>query len=187
MTNKQISLEIALGLLLTVIAITLNWLLMGPVVKGLNFGLFVSFIAWLIAYPVAHPIKPRIFPLFAAAIAVQTFHFLEEYATAFYTAFPGIYGESWTSAQFATFNVVWLVVLIVAAVGVRKNVRLALLAVWFLALVGGIGNGLLHAWLSYRNGGYFPGALTSLLAFPVGIALVVMLVRKTKKNSEFQI
>jgi len=185
MAFRENTMQIALGLLLTVVAINLNQLFMGSAVKGLNFGLLVSFFAWVVSSPFARPRRRGIFPLYIAAIIVQAFHFLEEYVTGFYTAFPGLFGAGWTSSQFITFNLVWLLVFIVAAIGVRKNIKLALLAAWFLGLVGGIGNGLLHVFLSLRAGGYFPGTLTAVLAFPVGIALVVALVRKSKKNYEF--
>ena len=73
--------------------------------------------------------------------------------------------------------------MILAAFGVRRNMRFSLLIVWFTALVGGIGNGVLHLYLSYRSGAYFPGTIGTLVGLPVGVALIVLLVSKANKNN----
>jgi hypothetical protein len=47
----------------------------------------------------------------------------------------------------------------------------------FLAVGGGIGNGLGHIVLAIRAGGYFPGTYTAPLVFLAGAFLAVQLLR----------
>ena len=62
---------------------------------------------------------------------------------------------------------------LLAAIGLRHQWRPAYVASLFLAIGGGIGNGLGHIGLAVRANGYFPGAYTAPLVLVAGIALLV--------------
>ena len=47
--------------------------------------------------------------------------------------------------------------------------------VWFVALLGCIGNAVFHGWLALQIGGYVPGDVTALLMLPLGVTLVLLL------------
>jgi hypothetical protein len=69
----------------------------------------------------------------------------------------------------------WLALLILAALGVYRRIALAFLAVFFLAVAAGVGNGAGHLLLSLRQGGYFPGAAKAPLCFLAGVGLLYRL------------
>jgi hypothetical protein len=105
-------------------------------------------------------------------VVVQCAHLLEEYRTGFYRVFPPVFGaDPWSARRFLTFNVVWLIVFLIAGFGLVRGRRGAYLVAMFLALGGGVLNGLGHIALSIREGGYFPGAYTGVLALVVGTVL----------------
>jgi hypothetical protein len=167
---------IVVAVVLTVAAITLNAVVMGPAVILLNIGLMASLLAWL-ATGAGRPSPQRLVgPLYLAAIVIQTFHFAEELAGRVHELAPPLFNLDPLPAQkFVVFNLVWIGIFLVSAVGVFRSVRLALLPVWFIALIGGIGNSIFHSWLAVQNGGYVPGLATALINLPLGIALVLLL------------
>jgi hypothetical protein len=137
----------------------------------ISYGLWSSRSEW--------PPAERIVGLYAAAVLVQSAHFFEEYSAGFYRVFPPVLGsEPWSARRFLVFNLVWLTVFVVAGVGLARGKREAYLVAIFLAIGGGIGNGLGHLALSAREGGYFPGAYTGALALLVGSILAYRLMRK---------
>ncbi|MFL5385308.1 MAG: hypothetical protein ACJ8GN_22545 [Longimicrobiaceae bacterium] len=70
-------------------------------------------------------------------------------------------------------------------IGLAQGRREAYLVALFLALGGGIGNGVGHLALAARAGGYFPGAYTGALALVVGGILAHrMLVREPARPRE---
>lgn len=131
------------------------------VAMGVAYGLWLSRAEW--------PPPARIIPVYAVAVLVQCAHLAEEYSTGFHRAFPPVFGaEPWSGSRFLVFNFVWLAVFAMAGVGLRRGKRAAYLVALFLALGGGIGNGLGHLALAARAGGYFPGAYTGALALLAG-------------------
>jgi hypothetical protein len=153
---------------------------MGPAVIFLNIGLILSLLAWL-ATGVGQTQPHRLIgPLFLASIAVQVLHLVEEYGGRFYELLPALFDQyPWQPQRFVVFNLIWIGIFLVAAVGVFKRIRLAYLAVWFMALVGGVGNAIFHTWLAIQNAGYAPGVATALINLPLGIALVYFLCQPT--------
>ena len=157
---------------------------MGPAVILLNIGLMASLLAWLTT-GARRPFPHRLVgPLYLASIAVQTCHFIEEYAGRLYELVPPLFNLSPLPAQkFVVFNLIWIGIFLVSAVGVFKRVRMALIPVWFMALIGGIGNSIFHTWLTVQGGAYAPGLATALVNLPLGCALVMLLVGWKPNNT----
>jgi len=172
------------GIVFTVAAVVSNSLVMGPAVILLNVGLVAALLAWLMTGSGRPSPNRLVGPLFLASIVMQAFHFVEEYAGRLYELAPPLFNLRPLPAQkFLVFNLVWIVIFMAAAIGVFKGVRLSLLVTWFMALVGGIGNAAIHSWLSVRSGGYMPGLVTSLINLPLGIALMIMLVKSNSPKA----
>jgi hypothetical protein len=145
---------------------------MGRAVIVLVIALGASYAIWLTRNN--WPRTDRILPVFLVAVVVQCVHLSEEMWSEFYRAFPPLMGgEPWSARQFLAFNGAWLAVFLVAAVGVTRRWRPAYLGTLFLAIGGGIGNGLGHIALAIRANGYFPGLYTAPFALGVGIALLM--------------
>jgi hypothetical protein len=149
---------------------------MGRAVVFLVVALGLSYGLWLVR-PEFSPAR-RILPAYAAAVVVQCGHLTEEYRTGFYRMFPPVLGsDPWSARQFLFFNLVCLVIFIFAGFGLARGWRPGLAVALFLALGGGIGNGLGHLMLVLRAGGYFPGAYTAPLVFLAGSVLAFQLLR----------
>jgi protein-S-isoprenylcysteine O-methyltransferase Ste14 len=110
--------------------------------------------------------------LYIVAISVQAAQFAEEYTTGFQRVFPALFGDSWTDARFLAFNLAWLVLFVAATFAMRRGVRWAYLAPMFLAVGGGIANGLSHLALTAARGAYFPGTFTAPLSVTVGVLMI---------------
>src|SRR5688500_17123890 len=109
--------------------------------------------------------------VFIALIALQALHFTEEYATSFHERFPAFLGLApWAASFFVAFNAIWLVIWVVAALGLTAGYQLALFPAWFLAIAS-IGNGIAHPLLALATHGYFPGLWTSPLLAAGGVLL----------------
>ncbi|MGH7896020.1 MAG: HXXEE domain-containing protein [Candidatus Binatia bacterium] len=175
--TRASSAERALAALFVVGAIVANFAAMGRAVVGLNIGLLVCFALWMAA-PWG-PCSPRLRGAVAVAIAIQILHVVEEHAAGFYRAFPARFGYEWSAPRFVVFNVAWLLLFVLALVGLRSGARLSYLVVLFLAVVGGVGNGIVHVALATQAGGYFPGLFTAPLCFAAGAVVVVLLPRAT--------
>lgn len=168
--------SVVAGVILTVAAVSLNWLFMGPAVTGLNILLIISLVAWSATRAGRTRLNRLVGPLFVSSIVIQCFHFVEEYMGRVYEILPAVFSlKPLESRSFLLFNLIWFGIFLVAAVGVFKRNSLALLAVWFMALVSGIGNPLIHGWHAIQTGGYAPGLATALVNLPVGVALVMFL------------
>ena len=115
---------------------------------------------------------PRVLPLYLAGLAVQCLHLLEEYLTGFGRDFPALFGLAWNEREFLAFNLVWLAVFLLAALGLVEEVRMAYLVVIFFAVVGEIANAGLHLAMGAVRGAYFPGLWTAPLHAAVGVLLV---------------
>lgn len=124
------------------------------------------------------PPAKSIIGVYAVAVVVQCAHLFEEYRTGFYRVFPPVFGaDPWSARRFLVFNFVWLTVFLIAGFGLLRGRRGAYLVAMFLAIGGGVLNGLGHIALSIREGKYFPGAYTGVLALVVGSVLTYRLMR----------
>jgi hypothetical protein len=146
---------------------------MGSATVVLSAGLLIAYLLWIAARWNNDP--ARVLPICLFAIAVQCLHFMEEYLTGFQRQFPKLIGYEWSDARFVAFNMAWLAVFVLAALGVYKRVPLAYLVVLFLALAGGVGNGAGHLLLSVMQGRYFPGLATAPICLLAGIGLLFKL------------
>ncbi len=150
---------------------------MGPAVTPLIIALAISYVLWL-DQPAKEPNR-GLLGTYGAAVLVQCAHFVEEYRTGFYLAFPPILGATpWSAGGFLIFNIAWLAIFVAAGIGIDRSRRPALLVALFLAIGGGIGNGLGHLALAAQRGGYFPGGYTAVLALCAGSALLWKLRRR---------
>jgi CDP-diglyceride synthetase len=155
-------------LVLVVLAAQTCW--MGPAIILLSVGLVVAYGLWATARWKND--SAAVLPVYLLAIAVQCLHFTEEYLTGFQRQFPKLLGGDWSDASFVTFNMLWLAAFVLAGLGVYRRVPLAYLIVLFLALIGGVGNGISHLVLSVSYGRYFPGLFTAPLCLAMGIGLL---------------
>jgi hypothetical protein len=145
---------------------------MGRAVAFLVVALAVSYALWLVR--VERPSTRRLLPMFLVAVLVQCAHLIEEVWSGFYRAFPPLLGsEPWSERQFVIFNLVWLALFLLTGLGIVRQWRPAYVITMFLAIGGGICNGLGHIALAIRANGYFPGAYTAPLVLAAGIALLV--------------
>ena len=84
---------------------------------------------------------------------------------------PAILGlPSWSDNFFVAFNLIWLSVWILSAVGLQRGHRFALFPVWFFAIAA-IVNGIAHPLLPVVARGYFPGLVTSPILGVFGVLL----------------
>lgn len=149
-------------------------LTMGRATIPLVVTLAVCYTIW--ARRSVWPSAKSIIGVYAVAVVVQCAHVFEEYRTGFYRVFPPVFGaDPWSARRFLVFNFVWLTVFLIAGFGLVRGRRGAYLVAMFLAIGGGILNGLGHLALSVREGGYFPGAYTGVLALAVGSILTYRL------------
>ncbi|AHG88195.1 HXXEE motif-containing protein [Gemmatirosa kalamazoonensis] len=75
-------------------------------------------------------------------------------------------------------NAAWLAVFAASLWAMRRRGRaasLGALGATFLALGGGVGNGVAHLALALRAGGYFPGLYTAALCLVAGAVLLARL------------
>jgi len=165
---------------LIVLAAQTHW--MGPAIILLSGGLAVAYGVWVAARWKND--TAAVLPIYLLAIAVQCLHFTEEYVTGFQHQFPRLFGDDWSDARFVTFNMLWLAAFVLAGLGVYRRIPLAYLIVLFLALIGGVGNGVSHLVLSAKYRRYFPGVITAPFCLMVGIALLARLFarRRARQN-----
>jgi|HubBroStandDraft_1064217.scaffolds.fasta_scaffold31406_2 hypothetical protein len=154
---------------------------MGNAVSLLSVALVIAYLLW-VALPWNND-PAAVLPMCLLAIAIQCLHFGEEFLTGFPRQFPKLMGYEWSDARFVEFNMAWLVVFILAALGVYRSVPLAYLVVLFLAVGGGVGNGAGHLLLCAMQGRYFPGAVTAPFCLLVGIVLLGRLFRKSASGA----
>ncbi|HXA86873.1 MAG TPA: HXXEE domain-containing protein [Candidatus Dormibacteraeota bacterium] len=176
--NTITSLDRIVGAVLVVLAVTAQMLWMGRATVVLGVGMVVAYLLWVGGRWNNDP--TAVLPAYLLAIAVQCLHFTEEFVTGFQRRFPRLIGAEWSDARFLAFNLVWLAIFVLAALGVHRRARLAYLAVLFLALAGGVANGAGHLLLSAVLGGYFPGAATAPLCLLLGVVLLARLFRKAR-------
>ena len=109
--------------------------------------------------------------MLAIATAVQTAHFIEEWATGFHVRFPALFGlDPIPLSVFVAFNLGWIVLWIVSIPLIRRARQPAFFTAWFLAIAGVL-NGIAHPVLAISTGGYFPGLISSPLIGLAGLLL----------------
>jgi hypothetical protein len=109
--------------------------------------------------------------IFLIGLAAQCLHFMEETVTHFADRFPVLLGlPAWSETFFVVFNLTWLCVWILSAIGLQKGRRFALFPVWFFAIAS-MANGIAHPALALAVRGYFPGLITSPLVGALGVLL----------------
>jgi hypothetical protein len=129
------------------------------------------------------PARERVVRLFLIGLALHCLHFAEEFATRFHERFPPLLGlRGWSPEFFIAFNLVWLAVWVLAALGLRAGYRPAFFPVWFFAIAA-VANGIAHPLLAVVARGYFPGLVTSPLVGVAGIALWTRLLGLTRPPS----
>ncbi len=118
--------------------------------------------------------------LYLLGLALQCLHVIEEFTTDFYLEFPRFLGLApWTPDFFVAFNLVWIAIWVLSAIGFREGIRLAMAPIWFFAL-GMAVNGVAHPALALAAGGYFPGLWTSPLVGVLGVVLSTRLFAATQ-------
>ena len=109
--------------------------------------------------------------MLAIATAVQTAHFIEEWATGFNVRFPALFGLGPIPLSvFVAFNLTWIILWIASIPLIRKARQAAFFTAWFLAIAGVL-NGIAHPVLAIRTGGYFPGLISSPVIGLAGLLL----------------
>jgi hypothetical protein len=155
---------------------------MGRAAVVLSVGLVIAYLLWIAARWKND--SAAVLPTYLFAVAVQCLHFTEEFATGFQRQFPKLMGYEWSDARFVTFNMVWLAVFVLAALGVYVRLPMAYLVVLFFALAGGVGNGAGHLLLCAVQRRYFPGAVTAPLCLLLGVALLAKLFGEKREPSK---
>jgi uncharacterized membrane protein YhdT len=118
--------------------------------------------------------------VFLLGLAVQSVHFMEEFVTHFEDRFPTLLGLSaWSENFFVAFNLLWMSVWILSAIGVQRGNRIALFPVWFFAIAC-VANGIAHPVLAVAAHGYFPGLITSPILGVLGVLLWLRLLKSTR-------
>jgi hypothetical protein len=140
---------------------------------GLSAGAVLALLLTILRRPVdGDPAgRERTARVFLIGLAAQCMHFMEEFVTRFQDRFPTLLGLSaWSNNFFVVFNLIWLSIWILSAIGLRRGYRFAFFPVWFFA-IGAIVNGIAHPILSVVAHGYFPGLITSPIVGVLGVLL----------------
>jgi hypothetical protein len=140
---------------------------------GLSVAAAAALLLTILRRPVdGDPIgRERTGRFFLIALAVQCLHFMEEFVTRFEDRFPALLGlPAWSENFFVVFNLLWLSVWILSAIGLQKGYRLALFPVWFFAMAA-VANGIAHPALAVLAQGYFPGLISSPVVGVCGVLL----------------
>jgi hypothetical protein len=158
------------GAILVALAAAVQFAVMGRAIAALNAGLVLAWFLW--AFTKYRPDPEPLLPAYLFGLSVQCLHFCEEYLSGFQTAAPGLFGYAWSDRLFAAFNLLWLAVFLLAAIGVLRQCPMAYLVVFFYAIFGGIINGLGHIAISLALRDLFPGTLTAPFCLIAGMAVL---------------
>lgn len=162
-------------------------------IVGFNFhpspiSMWWTFIPCMVIAYVCHlastarhaPDPKRVLPIYLFALAWQFVHFADEYQGGFYRRWTeDIFGAPAMSAEFfvwANMLSYSLFVMGGLAMYARLPIRVPMLMVWFVTIMGVMGNAISHALYSLISGDLgFPGFYTSLAYWIVGPILIYRL------------
>ena len=167
------------GAVFVVVTQAAQFFLLGRATFLLTAGMLISYFLWIGARWRNEP--EEILPYYLLAVAVQCLHFVEEFFTGFHHEFARLFGYEWSESEFVVFNLGWLLIFALAVVGIKRRMRLAYLVLLFLAIAGGIGNGIGHLLLAAKRGRYFPGVVTAPFCLIMGVMLLVGLFREPRE------
>jgi len=152
---------------------------------GLSAGAVLALLLTILRKPVGEdPVgRKRTARLFLIGLAAQCLHFMEEFVTRFHDRFPALLGlPAWSDNFFVVFNLMWLSLWILSAIGLQKGYRFALFPVWFFSIAA-IVNGIAHPLLALEARGYFPGLITSPVVAVFGLLLWLRLQALTRSSA----
>lgn len=116
--------------------------------------------------------RTKLVEAFLIGIACQCAHTIEEFVTGVHLLYPPLVGLVPLSAElFVGFNIFWLGVWVLSALGVLRGSRVAYFPVWFFGLAMCL-NGILHPLLAVWVAGYFPGLVTSPIVGIMGVVVI---------------
>jgi hypothetical protein len=139
---------------------------------GLSAAALVALVLTVTRKPVADlGQREKATRLFLIGLSAQCLHFMEEFVTGFQDRFPALLGlPAWSRNFFVAFNLIWLSIWVLSAIGLRSGYRIPLFPVWFFAIAATV-NGIAHPVLAVGARGYFPGLITSPVLGVVGMLL----------------
>jgi hypothetical protein len=152
---------------------------------GLSVGAVVALLLTILRRPVDGDLvgREQTVRLFLIGLAAQCLHFMEEFVTRFQDRFPALLGlPAWSENFFVMFNLLWLTVWILSAIGLQRGYRVALFPVWFFAIAA-IANGIAHPLLAVAARGYFPGLISSPVVGVFGLLLSGRLLVLTRSSA----
>jgi hypothetical protein len=152
---------------------------------GLTAGAVVALLLTILRRPVDGDRvgRERAARFFLIGLVAQCLHFMEEFVTRFQDRFPALLGLSaWPENFFVIFNLTWLSVWILSAIGLQRGYRVALFPAWFFAIAA-IANGIAHPLLAVVARGYFPGLITSPIVGVLGVLLWQRLQALTRSST----
>src|SRR5690242_18576683 len=97
--------------------------------SGLSAGAIVALLLTVLRRPVDDDLvsRERAGRLFLIGLAAQCLHFMEEFVTRFQDRFPALLGlPTWSENFFVAFNLIWLGVWILSAIGLQRGYWFAL-------------------------------------------------------------
>jgi len=152
---------------------------------GLSAAAVVALLLTIVRKPVDSDLagRERTARLFLIGLAAQCLHFMEEFVTRFQDRFPALLGlPAWPENFFVAFNLLWLTVWILSAIGLQRGYRAALFPAWFFAIAA-IANGIAHPLLALVARGYFPGLISSPVLGVLGVLLWRRLLALTRSST----
>lgn len=125
----------------------------------------------------------RFMHLFLVGVALQCLHFIEEFVTGLYIHLPAFLDLApWSPEFFVAFNLAWIAIWIISAIGIYHHFPAAYFPVWFF-IFGMVGNGVFHPLLALATQGYFPGLVTSPIVGVISIILFTKLWELTQPRT----
>ena len=141
----------------------------------LSVALVASYGVWACSH---WYVTPRLRTATSYAILAFVAHLVEETLSGLYESLPALFDRApWSIARFLLFNATWLAIFVFAALALEAGKAWPALPLIFLAVAGGVGNGILHLLLVLRQGAYFPGAVTAPICLITGVWLLLQLYR----------
>ncbi|MDP9161240.1 MAG: hypothetical protein M3O09_13555 [Acidobacteriota bacterium] len=126
---------------------------------ALSTGAVAALLLTILRRPVDGDVvgRERTARLLLIGVAAQRLHFMEEFVTGIQDRLPALLGLPPLRENFVVaFNLTWLSVWILSAIGLQKGYWFALFPVWFFAIAA-IVNGIARPMLAVVAHGYFPG------------------------------